>query len=766
MKNLKTKNLISLFLAIVMLISALPMSAQAASVSAPKIKSVSASRNVLTVNWSQVSSADGYQLQYSTNSDFSGKKSLTFTKSQQSTSIKKLKYSKKYYIRVRARKGSSYSSWVKTSKSTRSSNEAHSTAIKTLSPKEKGFSLVLKEITGATGYQIQYSKDKNFKNGVKSVNTKSYKKTISDLTYKKTYYVRARTYKVKNGKKYYSAWTSKKSVYTSLCPKNLTSFSATAAAGAINAKASYGKANGWQICVSKNSSFKSGNSYKYVSGKSSYIYGGLGVNSTTYYVRARAYNKVGTKYYYSSWSKAIKVTTTKVQKPESLSKDRVSVKSKSFDYITLSINQAANNANKYKVIYSNKSDFTNSKEKIFSTTTCKITGLKEKTTYYFKIYSVNQINGNTATSSSFVSISDTTLPDTRPVITTTSASNTSFVVTWNEVPGATSYTVVYGQKDSTHFYGFEKQEEVTTTSFEATDLYDGESYYFKVKANGIENALYRETTVDTKRKAINSGVTETKTIYDGIPWECILNKPAICSPYIYKMYNKPSPDDRFEEYYRALNRIYRETGCTDDMDDITKYILITEWIYCNVAYTDNVPVDNTSYEAVFKGKTTCMGYASLFVDLCYLANIPAYYVRSTVTDSFNHAYAVFKLNGYWYIGNSQNGMGFTDLLNCGDPFDEFDFPYLIENNESGFGSLMYINGINKYWVHMAQPYKNMVTNQCKPYGTVNTHKATDQAFWDAAKYAYITQMVGRYKNNVNAAKNTGYNIVLKTEYKY
>ena len=60
----------------------------------------------------------------------------------------------------------------------------------------------------------------------------------------------------------------------------------------------------------------------------------------------------------------------------------------------------------------------------------------------------------------------------------------------------------------------------------------------------------------------------------------------------------------------------------------------------------------------------------------------------------------------------------------------------------------------------------MVSTQCKPCGTVNTHKATDQAFWDAAKYAYITPMVGRYKDNVNIAKDVGYNVVLKTEYKY
>lgn len=69
----------------------------------------------------------------------------------------------------------------------------------------------------ATGYQIQYSTNKNFNNGVKSVTiTKNdtLSKTLTKLTKGKKYYVRVRAYKTakENGKnvKLYGSWSSSK----------------------------------------------------------------------------------------------------------------------------------------------------------------------------------------------------------------------------------------------------------------------------------------------------------------------------------------------------------------------------------------------------------------------------------------------------------------------------------------------------------------------------------------------------------------------------
>ena len=68
-----------------------------------------------------------------------------------------------------------------------------------------------------TGYQIQYTTDKTFQKSVKTTTVSSYKTTskkITKLSAKKTYYVRIRTYKTVNGTKYYSGWSTVKSVQT------------------------------------------------------------------------------------------------------------------------------------------------------------------------------------------------------------------------------------------------------------------------------------------------------------------------------------------------------------------------------------------------------------------------------------------------------------------------------------------------------------------------------------------------------------------------
>ena len=91
------------------------------------------------------------------------------------------------------------------------------TSISKLTATSKGFKATWsKKSTQVTGYQIQYSTSSKF-SSTKTVTVSSYKttsKTVSKLTAKKKYYVRIRTYKTVNGTKYYSAWSSAKSITT------------------------------------------------------------------------------------------------------------------------------------------------------------------------------------------------------------------------------------------------------------------------------------------------------------------------------------------------------------------------------------------------------------------------------------------------------------------------------------------------------------------------------------------------------------------------
>ena len=80
-----------------------------------------------------------------------------------------------------------------------------------------GFRVSWKKVAGATGYQIQYSTRKNFRSGTRTVTIKGSKNSarkVRKLKRKKTYYVRMRTYRTKNGKTYRSAWTRVKKVKT------------------------------------------------------------------------------------------------------------------------------------------------------------------------------------------------------------------------------------------------------------------------------------------------------------------------------------------------------------------------------------------------------------------------------------------------------------------------------------------------------------------------------------------------------------------------
>lgn len=86
-------------------------------------------------------------------------------------------------------------------------------SFKKLKPAKKAFTAYIYKRSGITGYQIQYSLKKNFKNS-KTVNVKASAKSkkISKLKAKKRYYVRIRTYKKTAGKTFYSEWSKAYSV--------------------------------------------------------------------------------------------------------------------------------------------------------------------------------------------------------------------------------------------------------------------------------------------------------------------------------------------------------------------------------------------------------------------------------------------------------------------------------------------------------------------------------------------------------------------------
>ena len=92
------------------------------------------------------------------------------------------------------------------------------TSLKKLTKGKKQFKATWKaQKTQTTGYQIQYSTNKKFKSGNKTVKVKKNKttsNTVKKLKAKKKYYVRIRTFKTVNGKKFCSGWSKVLSVKT------------------------------------------------------------------------------------------------------------------------------------------------------------------------------------------------------------------------------------------------------------------------------------------------------------------------------------------------------------------------------------------------------------------------------------------------------------------------------------------------------------------------------------------------------------------------
>lgn len=181
MKN-KTK-MLSIVLAIVMILTSVSIGVPAMAASkAPstQITSIKAGNKSFTVKWKK-KSCTGYQVQYSTSKKFTkkGTKVLKVNKAKTTkATVKKLKGKKKYYVRVRTyktvKKKKYYSKWsanysVTTKAKKKSSSRPNNSsviAIRSVSyitGKNYGFKVTWNKVSGAQGYKVECSQDKNFK---------------------------------------------------------------------------------------------------------------------------------------------------------------------------------------------------------------------------------------------------------------------------------------------------------------------------------------------------------------------------------------------------------------------------------------------------------------------------------------------------------------------------------------------------------------------------------------------------------------------------
>ena len=92
---------------------------------------------------------------------------------------------------------------------------AGTTTLKKVTAGKKALTVKWNKAARASGYQVKYATNKKFKSA-KTVTVKKtvFKKKLTKLKSKKTYYVKVRAYKSVNGKKFYGPWSSTKKIKT------------------------------------------------------------------------------------------------------------------------------------------------------------------------------------------------------------------------------------------------------------------------------------------------------------------------------------------------------------------------------------------------------------------------------------------------------------------------------------------------------------------------------------------------------------------------
>ncbi|MCD7821118.1 MAG: fibronectin type III domain-containing protein [Clostridiales bacterium] len=171
------------------------------------ISSLTNTSKGVTVKWSKVTGASGYYI-YRNNKQV---KKITSGSTVSYTDTGAKTNGTKYQYKIYAYYGSTKSA----ASSTKTIYYVSTPSISSVkSSTAKKATVKWKKNAKASGYQIQYSTSSSFSSSktVSVSKASTVSKTISSLTGGKTYYVRVRAYKTVSGTKYYSAWSSKKSV--------------------------------------------------------------------------------------------------------------------------------------------------------------------------------------------------------------------------------------------------------------------------------------------------------------------------------------------------------------------------------------------------------------------------------------------------------------------------------------------------------------------------------------------------------------------------
>ena len=247
------------------------------------------------VDWAQKGSATGYEVQYATNSNFTGAKRATITNNKtDKTTVSKLSANKTYYVRVRSytnRNGKVYyGAWSDVKSIKTANNDITKATVSGISTKAFTGKAITQNVTVKVGNTV-------LKNGtdytVSYSNNKKVGKATVKITGKGKYGgVITKTFKINPAKQEIQKLTAKsKAFFVDWAQK--------------------GSATGYEIQYATNSKFTGAKKVAITNNKTDKTTVSKLSGNKKYYVRVRSYTTVGGTKYYGTWSAVKNVTTKK-----------------------------------------------------------------------------------------------------------------------------------------------------------------------------------------------------------------------------------------------------------------------------------------------------------------------------------------------------------------------------------------------------------------------------------------------------------------------
>lgn len=366
------------------------------------ISKLTAGSSSIKATWGKVTAqTTGYELAWKT----AGDADFTIERIEKNTTTSKtvsnLPTAEKYIAKVRTYKVTNgvtyYSDW----------SGDKSVVVMPETPKFKDVNGIVPEVTGFTanwntpddvsrisGYEIRYSTSSTMGNPRGDKNIAPAVTTYNDetLVNGKTYYIQLRSFATIGGEKFYSAWSSKKSVKTALQGTTFTEDNAlipdvTSVVVNFNAAYDEGKIDGYQVRTSTSSNLGNAKMKTVAkSGKASYSEEFTDLaNGKTYYFQVRTYKKMGDETYYSAWGTKKSVKTA-IQSTSFVADNPLVVDIPNMK-VTWKPVAVESKIDGYQVRYSTSSSLKNAKTVSTSTGTYSvdIPDLVYGKTYYFQV---------------------------------------------------------------------------------------------------------------------------------------------------------------------------------------------------------------------------------------------------------------------------------------------------------------------------------------------------------------------------------------------